>query len=698
MVTLADGSLLDRFFYSIFRGKSNKRISKTISCLALIFIFLTSSTVFAQVETNFSAGGAVRVGDSTTACAPAIEGAIRFDADGADTLDYCDGANWLSLLTSSVGGAIVNNGNSFAAPMIIGTNDTQELRFETNGTTRVTIDTSGNVGIGTTSPDSSLEISDSFNGENTILKLKNDHNASFVGPALEFEGTGDISMGKVSTLWDSPGNNSNMYFQVTNGGSLSTALEIFFNGNLYLPNSGWGSGPGDGKININDSTAAANTVIDGLVLSHADSDSGQGTSDGVGTRIVFEAETDTDGTGTEIATIVGVLDDTDNNSKDGSLRFHTVGANAASGTNTATERMRIDSSGNVGIGTTTPAVELDVNTGTINAASICDENNANCLDLSAGVGGGSGDFLADGTVAMTAPIRMPDGLEGTPSLVFSDDTGTGIYSRFDGVIDFSTNGVLSFTISDTSIASTKSFYTTAAMYDTYTSSSGSRTFPGAGYYLQNTENANSNYAGMTLGADNLAGTTQRAYYGVSTNSSGNTPEIVIGQQTGANAYEERIRIDSSGNVGIGTTTPAQALDVVGNIQYTGSLIDASDRRLKRDIASLENPLAVITAIEGVSFIMKDDPSNQVEYGVIAQQVEEVLPELVHTKDDDMGSKAVNYIGFIGWIIEAIKELAFDNTRQDQKMVELETKLAEKDREISELKSRLDQIEKYIQNQ
>lgn len=50
------------------------------------------------------------------------------------------------------------DGNSFGATAILGTNDTQELKFETDGTTQVTIDTSGNVGIGTETPGEKLDV------------------------------------------------------------------------------------------------------------------------------------------------------------------------------------------------------------------------------------------------------------------------------------------------------------------------------------------------------------------------------------------------------------------------------------------------------------------------------------------------------------------------------------------------------------
>ena len=52
------------------------------------------------------------------------------------------------------------------------------------------------------------------------------------------------------------------------------------------------------------------------------------------------------------------------------------------------DQMVVTYDGNVGIGTNSPAVAFDVNTGVINASAICDETNANCIDLSAVLSGG----------------------------------------------------------------------------------------------------------------------------------------------------------------------------------------------------------------------------------------------------------------------------------------------------------------------
>ena len=87
---------------------------------------------------------------------------------------------------------------------------------------------------------------------------------------------------------------------------------------------------------------------------------------------------------------------------------------------------------------------------------------------------------------------------------------------------------------------------------------------------------------------------------------------------------------------------------------TAAEFDAlSDINYKKNIKTVENGLDKIVSLRGVSYDWKQ--SDRSSYGVIAQELEEVLPELVH---GGFGSdpKTVNYNGIIGVMIESIKEL------------------------------------------
>ena len=88
----------------------------------------------------------------------------------------------------------------------------------------------------------------------------------------------------------------------------------------------------------------------------------------------------------------------------------------------------------------------------------------------------------------------------------------------------------------------------------------------------------------------------------------------------------------------------------GNFSAT-QFTSLSDRTKKTNIRPIENALEITKQLEGVRFdwIDNDKPS----VGLIAQEVEEILPELVETSDD--GTKSVSYGNIIGVLIEAIKE-------------------------------------------
>jgi hypothetical protein len=108
------------------------------------------------------------------------------------------------------------------------------------------------------------------------------------------------------------------------------------------------------------------------------------------------------------------------------------------------------------------------------------------------------------------------------------------------------------------------------------------------------------------------------------------------------------------NVGVGTTNPTSKLTVLGDIYVTGVITSTdydslSDQKLKTNIKNIPDPISTVMQIRGVTFDWKD--GNRASAGVIAQEIEKVLPELVHGDD----TKTVNYNGLIGLLIECVKE-------------------------------------------
>jgi len=113
---------------------------------------------------------------------------------------------------------------------------------------------------------------------------------------------------------------------------------------------------------------------------------------------------------------------------------------------------------------------------------------------------------------------------------------------------------------------------------------------------------------------------------------------------------EPMTIKYNGNVGIGEDNPGSKLVVNGDIYATGDVTASSDRRLKTDIKRIENALDKVCAIGGYTYMMNDKPST----GLIAQEVLEVLPEVVHGSEETSYSLA--YGNIIGLLVEAVKEL------------------------------------------
>lgn len=156
-------------------------------------------------------------------------------------------------------------------------------------------------------------------------------------------------------------------------------------------------------------------------------------------------------------------------------------------------------------------------------------------------------------------------------------------------------------------------------------------------------------------------------------------------------------IVTDGNVGIGTTSPNDKLDVNGNIRantftnrgnttyflnpsstftslnIAGNISAAgnfysSDRRLKSNIQPIKNSIEKLNKINGYTFEWEGNPSrieNPKDIGVIAQEIEEIIPEIIST--DTKGYKSVDYPKLTAFLISVLKE-------QQKEINEIKSKL------------------------
>lgn len=156
--------------------------------------------------------------------------------------------------------------------------------------------------------------------------------------------------------------------------------------------------------------------------------------------------------------------------------------------------------------------------------------------------------------------------------------------------------------------------------------------------------AESTISGISLG-NNLNNLTKGSYitYNSGTTYNGSTAKTIGVAATTLNTANTIVSRNASGDFSAGSI----------NCSYLTATFDinsASDENLKTNIKTVENALDTITSLRGVSFDWKENGKSS--YGVIAQELEKVLPELV----TDSNTKSVNYNGIIGVLIESIKEL------------------------------------------
>ena len=173
------------------------------------------------------------------------------------------------------------------------------------------------------------------------------------------------------------------------------------------------------------------------------------------------------------------------------------------------------------------------------------------------------------------------------------------------------------------------------------------------------------------------------------NSNTNTPLIWGDFQAGV--------ANINGKLGVGVANPAamtNELEVNGHATVI-TLTETSDQRFKKNILPLENSLNKLLSLRGVSYQWRIDdfPNRRFKegsnIGLIAQEVQQLFPELVSTNSE--GFLSVSYSGLSPIIIEAMKE--------QQKLIEdLQSELKEADNRYKALLERISSIEQALKKQ
>lgn len=154
-------------------------------------------------------------------------------------------------------------------------------------------------------------------------------------------------------------------------------------------------------------------------------------------------------------------------------------------------------------------------------------------------------------------------------------------------------------------------------------------------------------------------------------------------------FDNQMSITNAGDVGIGTTNPGAKLEVNGSAAKPGggSWSNASDARLKKNVAPLAHALDDLLRLRGVTYEYIDPKAiNELEgmrMGFIAQQVEEIFPDWVEMAPN--GFRRMTIRGFEALAVEAMRQLR----------AEKDAELAARDAEIEALRERLDRLEAAV---
>ena len=537
-------------------------------------------------------------------------------------------------------------------------------------------DSSGNVGIGIANPSKKLHVK----GDEIYLEDPSG------GYRLELNA--DTNPVTITANDKTGANYAGFKLRTLNGGSSPvTAMDVYPNGGASVGFGTTARTDTQMVISKRPTSATQTTPETILTLANPCTSTASDIKVGQGPRIVFEIPDDQSGnkaTGAAIAALKEV--DSDTNSQT-SLAFYT-----SDDDETLDQNMTILSDGKVGIGTTSPGTLLHVESSA--TASTIIRVKGTVAD-----GYRTGHELINGhTGGLTYSIfstNNSDGIFGGGKFVIGNDATNSVNGSTAGllVMDSSGNvgiGTISpshrLTVNSGSTAVSAKLITTAATgYLQLDNSGGSSGILSNGDALgifttsSGTERLRISDNGfINLPSQVSFSGTGDAGLGHHTNNYmyiyGGTAGLILQDNSGGS---NRVLLRDSNTIEFETNgSTRMSLDSSGNLVASGNITaygSPSDIKLKENIEVIDNAVDKVKQLKGITYDLKSDGNRLT--GLIAQDLEKVLPEAVYTAKDLEGEEhlAIRYGNTVGLLVEAIKEQQEQIETLTAKVKELEGK-------------------------
>lgn len=599
---------------------------------------------------------------------------------------------------------VSSNNDSFGAITVRPSNQTQTLSLGWQGVSaslnfivnagaseRMRITSVGNTGINTSIPETRLQIEDITKvltnnvagvAQGTLSLVSTDAQAANIGASLVFGGNYiDSNSTRIAyaaiTGRKSNGTTSNadgyLSFLTWRTSGLTEAMRITSAGNVGIGTNSAGT-----RLYVDYTTNGSDGIVSRNLSAGTSAFGYVGAFNNLTNGIDLRSYSSTHASFPSTSVIQSSSGQT------GGTIITQSGANPIRFNTNASERMRILGTGEVGIGTTTPSFPLSFGTGLGNKIALYDASSGNGYgfgvqpsllqmfsnavgdDITFGYGNSASmvrnvTFKGTGNVGIgtTAPV---DKLDVNGSIRFRANTPSFTGAIDSGVLDFVPTSIFPTdpqirlaAIGTATVGSSICFITglstTVAERMRITSSG----FVGIGttaptYRLQVSDTIASVTAfGNFAALQSIGGTGYR--WSLNNDSTFRLQYTTNGFST----ITTPLFVTSNGALGVGVTPTNTA----GRLEAANDIVafSSSDKRWKTNIKNIDSPLEKISQINGVEFDwIEDEPvhgNKGHDIGVIAQEIEKILPDAVQTRES--GMKAVKYEKVIPLLIEAVKE-------------------------------------------